>query len=80
MLLLNFRSCCSERITPGALPQTLKLPGGVLDQNPSIGSAIFHVLGVFLTSCTCIVKSRKRGCFHKSTTEIGCGEVIIEPF
>ena len=31
--------------------------------------AIFQVSGVFLTSSTCIVKSRKKGCFHKSTTE-----------
>ena len=29
-------------------------PGGGLDQNLPIGSAIFHVLGVFLTSCTSI--------------------------
>ena len=46
---------------------------GKLDQNLPIGSAIFHILGVFLTSCTCIVKSRKRGCFHKSTTKSGSG-------
>ena len=50
--------------------------GGGLDQTPPVGSTIFNVLGEFLTSCTCIVKSRKRGCFHKSTTESGCGEVI----
>ena len=37
-----------------------------IDQNPLIGSAIFHVLGVFLTSCTCIVKSRRRGCFPQA--------------
>ena len=40
-------------------------PKGGLDQNPPIGSAIFQVLGVFMTSCTCIVNSRNRGCFHK---------------
>ena len=44
----------------------------ILDQSPLIGSAIFHVLWVFLISCTCMVK----WCFHKSTTESGCGEVI----
>ena len=39
---------------------------------------LFQVLGVFLASCICIVKSRKkRGCFHKSTTKIGFGEVLI---
>ena len=48
-------------------------PRGEHGQNPPIGSAIFHVLGVFQTSCTSIVKSRKRGCFHKSTTKSGCG-------
>ena len=47
-----------------------------LDKTLPIGSAIFHVLGVFVTSCTCIVKSRKSGCFQKSTTESGCGQVI----
>ena len=40
-------------------------PRGRLDQNLPIGSAIFHLLGVFLTSCTCIVKSSKRGVFTK---------------
>ena len=36
------------------------------------------LLGVFLASFICIVKSRKkRGCFHKSTTKIGFGEVLI---
>ena len=30
----------------------------------------------FLRSCTCIMKSRKRRCFHKSTPECGC-EVVI---
>ena len=57
-------------------PQPTKAPGGGLDQNPPKGSAIFQVLGVFLTSCTCIVKSRKKGCIHKSATKSGCGEVI----
>ena len=38
-------------------------PRGGLDQTPPIGSAIFNVLGVFLASCTCIVKSRKGGVF-----------------
>ena len=50
--------------------------GGRLDRNPPIDSAIFHILGVFLASCTRIMKSRKRGCFHKSMTESGYGEVI----
>ena len=52
-------------------------PGGEgLDQNPPIGSAISQVLDVFLTSCTYIVKSKKKGSFDKSTTKSGCGKVI----
>ena len=51
-------------------------PSVRLDQNQPIGSAILHCLGECLTSCTWIVKARKRGCFHKSTTESGFVEVI----
>ena len=43
--------------------------GGRLDQYIPIGWASFHVLGVFLTSCVWIVKSREKGCVRKSTTE-----------
>ena len=42
-----------------------------LDQNPPISSAIFQVLGLFLTSNTCIVTPRKKGCFHKSPRQKG---------
>ena len=50
--------------------------GGGLDQNLPIGSAICHLLGVFLTSCTYIAKCIKVGCFQKSPTESGWGGVI----
>ena len=51
---------------------------GDFTKNPLIGSAIFQVLRVFMTSCTSIVKSRRRGCFHKSSLALksGCGEVF----
>ena len=40
-------------------------------KNLPIDSAIFHVLGVLLTSCKCTVKSQKKGWFHKLPSENG---------
>ena len=69
-----FRPHCKKICTISlAVPLLIWTPREGLDQNPP---AIFQVLGVFLRSCTCIVKSRKGGCFHKSATESGCEEVI----
>ena len=49
-----------------------------LEQNLPIGSAVFHVLGVFLTSFrfSCTVKSWKWGVFTDHRVKRGCEGVI----
>ena len=49
----------------------MELRGGGFDHIPQRFSAIFHVLGDVLSSCTRTVKPRQRGSFHKSLNEKG---------